>query len=99
MKSSLNALLIAGAVMVVPTANAEFIASVGYALVGGDDLVKTSDEDLEAGAGLYGDIGVLHQPEGSALSYQATIGLKVNTVDFDGGDADIFSLPLNFLVF
>ncbi len=99
MKSSLKALLVAGTVMVVPTANAEFIASVGYALVGGDDLVETSGEDLEAGAGLYGDIGVLHQPEGSALSYQATFGLKLNVVDFDGGDADIFSLPLNFMVF
>ena len=99
MKSSLNALLVAGSMMVVPVANAEYIASVGFAPVGGEDLVKTSGEDLQAGAGFYADIGVLHQPEGSAISYQATFGLKLNLVSFEGGDADIFSLPLNAMVF
>ncbi len=99
MKSSLKALLVVGSVMGVPAANAEFIASIGFAPVGGEDLVETSEEDLEAGAGVYGDIGVLHQPEGSPLSYQATFGLKLNFVDFDGGDADIVSLPLNFMMF
>ena len=99
MKKTVNAFIIATTLVVAPTANADYIASVGFAPIGGDDLVETSGEDLEAGAGIYGDIGILHQPAGSALSYQATFGLKLNFVEFEGGDADITSLPLNFMMF
>jgi len=96
---NLKVLIIAGAMLFIPTANAAFIASVGFAPFGGDNLVQTTEEDLEAGTGLYGDLGFLLRPASSAISYQATIGLKANAVDFDGGDADIVSLPMNMMIF
>ncbi len=99
MKSSLKAMFVVWVVMIVPVANAEYIASIGSAPIGGDELWGTSGKDLEAGAGIYGDIGVLHQPQDSVISYQVTFGLKFDFIDFNGGDASTFSVPLNAMVF
>jgi len=98
MKKSILGVVVLGAVITVPAANAALVANLGYA-IGGDTLAETDGADLDAGGGFYGDIGVLHHPDGSNISYQATIGLKIDTVDATNGDADTSSLPLNFLVF
>lgn len=100
MKNSARVAVLAGVLMIAPAVKAEYIASVGFAPFGGENLIVSAGDDLEAGAGLYGDVGVLHQPVGSVVAYQATFGLKLNFVEFDdGGDADVVSLPLNFMIF
>lgn len=99
MKCYLKLAVLALPLWFVPAANAEMVVSLGYALVGGDNLVETTGEDLDAGAGFTGDIGFLKRPEGSDFSYQGTIGFKADFVDFDGGDADTFSIPLHLLAF
>jgi len=98
MKKNILGAVVLGAVMTTPAANAALVANLGYA-IGGDTLAETDGADLDAGGGIYGDIGILHHPDGSNISYQATIGLKFDAVDATNGDADTSSLPLNFLVF
>ena len=66
---------------------------------GGDDLVTTSDGDLEAGGLLYFGAGLSFEPENSPFIYRSTIGVKYNFVEFDSpsGDSTLTSLPIDFL--
>jgi len=75
-KSILGAAIVAGTVLSVPAANADFIANIGYA-IGGDTLAETSGTDLDAGAGLYGDIDMLYQPDESSISFSGNCWFKV----------------------
>ena len=69
---------------------------MGGLYFGGDDLVQTTAEDLKAGGLLYIGAGILIEPENSNLVYQATLGYKWDTVEFDipAGDSTISSNPL-----
>lgn len=68
---------------------------LGGIYFGGDDLVETTAEDLKAGGLLYVGAGVLVEPEGSNVVFQATIGYKWDSVEFDfpSGDSEISSNP------
>lgn len=73
------------------------IAYTGLAL-GGDDLVDTTAEDLQAGGLIYGQIGITYQFD-TPLLLQATIGYKFDTVDYVGGESTISSIPVDLLAF
>ncbi len=66
---------------------------------GGDDLVTTSDRDLQAGGLLYFGAGLTYEPENNPLIYRTTIGYKFNFVEFDtpSGESTLTSLPIDFL--
>ncbi|KAF0191828.1 MAG: hypothetical protein FD165_1551 [Gammaproteobacteria bacterium] len=66
---------------------------------GGDDLVTTSDGDLQAGGLLYFGAGLTYEPENNPLIYRTTIGYKFNFVEFDtpSGESTLTSLPIDVL--
>jgi len=65
---------------------------------GGDNLVETNRDDLEAGGLFHFGGGFSIQSPDSDVSYQLTLGYKFDSVDFDipKGDSSISSLPLEF---
>jgi len=80
-------------------AKAEMVANLGYAFSGGENLVETTGEDLDAGAGVFGDIGFIKNHGNRGISYQGTIGFKIDGVEYNDGEADTSSYPLHFLAF
>jgi len=74
---------------------------IGGLFFGGDTLVPTTGGDLDAGGLLYFGAGIMIEPEGSNLAFQATLGYKWDTIEFDipRGDSKISSNPLEFIAF
>jgi len=74
---------------------------IGGLFFGGDTLVETTGGDLDAGGLLYIGAGIMIEPEGSNMAFQATLGYKWDTIDFDipSGDSTISSNPLEFIAF
>ncbi len=74
---------------------------IGGLAFGGETLVSTSGEDLDAGGLLYFGGGVLHEPVNSDLMYQFSVGYKFDTVEFSGpnGDSTVSVLPLDAVAF
>jgi hypothetical protein len=66
---------------------------------GGDDLVTTSDGDMEAGGLLYFGAGLSWEPRNNPLLYRTTLGIKYNFVEFDTprGESTLVSLPVDFV--
>jgi len=94
MVSGLTALLCG-----VQFANAGMVFNAGFATPGGHDLIVETDEELEAGAGVYGSFGLVHKRTDSPWSCQAMLGIKVNAVEFTGGEADIRAFPVHLMGF
>ena len=65
---------------------------IGGLAFGGDTLISTSGEDLDAGGFPYFGGGAIFQPANSALMFQFSIGYKFDTVDFVTPNGGI-SLP------
>jgi len=74
---------------------------IGGLAFGGETLVNTSGEDLDAGGLIYLGGGMLYEPQNSNLLYQFSIGYKFDTVDFTGpsGDSTMSVLPLDAVAF
>ena len=74
---------------------------MGGIYAGGDDLVETTTEDLQAGGFLYIGAGILIEPENSNMVFQATLGYKWDTIEFDipSGDSTISSNPLEITAY
>lgn len=64
---------------------------------GGEDLVTTSDGDMEAGGLLYFGAGVTWEPANNPLLYRTTLGVKYNFVEFDApsGESSLVSWPVD----
>ncbi len=98
----LNRLTIAGLVLFFSTAmsaHAEMVVNLGIASPGGNDLIVETDEELEAGAGLVGSVGLVHRKKGSPWSCQAMLGVKFNGVEFTGGEATIRAYPMHLMTY
>lgn len=74
------------------------IAGLAY---GGDNLVSTSGQDLDAGNLFYIGGGAIFEPNNSPLVYQFSMGYKTYSIDFSGpsGDGSISVLPLDAVAF
>ncbi len=74
---------------------------IGGFAFGGETLVSTSGEDLNAGGLLYFGAGALFEPDNSDLMYQFSLGYKFDTIEFSGpsGDSTISVIPLDAVVF
>ena len=68
---------------------------------GGDTLVDTTNENLDAGGLLYVGGGILIEPLNSNLMYQFSLGYKFDNVAFSGpsGDASIKVVPVDAVAF
>jgi hypothetical protein len=99
----LRALMLLFAFCAASTVSAEetkpFI--IGGFAFGGESLVSTSGEDLDAGGFLYFGGGMIHEPKNGNLLYQFSIGYKFDTVEFSGpsGDSTVSVMPLDAMVF
>jgi len=81
------------------TVHADMVFNAGIASPGGHDLIVETDEELEAGAGVYGSFGLVHRHTDSPWSSQAMLGIKINAVEFTGGEADIRAFPVHLMGF
>lgn len=74
---------------------------IGGLAFGGETLVSTSGEDLDAGGFVYLGAGILFEPKNSDLMYQFSLGYKTDNVAFSGpsGDSTISVMPLDAVVF
>lgn len=99
MKNLVKALGLAFFICGVQAAQADMVFNVGGAAPGGHDLIAQTDEELEAGAGIYANFGLAHRRNDSPWQCQATIGIKLNAADFTGGDATLRAYPLHLMGF
>lgn len=76
-------------------ASPELLLTLG-AEAGGDDLVETTQEDLQAGGGYFLGAGLQFKELHSDLRYMATINYRRRSVDFVGpsGEATMEVMPL-----
>ncbi len=98
----LKKILLAGCLLGLTTvAQAEIrpIIEVGIES-GGDFLVKTTAEDMNAGGGFYLGAGVdLVTGDSDDVFYRIMVGYLFDTIDFIGGDASTNAVPIHLGVF
>ncbi|HEC17924.1 MAG TPA: hypothetical protein ENI97_01110 [Gammaproteobacteria bacterium] len=74
---------------------------IGGFAFGGETLVSTTGEDLDAGGFIYAGAGVMFEPDHSELMYQISLGYKFDTVEFTGpnGDSTVSVIPVDAVAF
>lgn len=68
---------------------------------GGDNLIETNIDDLDAGGLFYFGGGIHVAPQNSNMAFQVTLGYKFDSIDFDipSGDSSISSMPLEITAY
>ncbi len=101
-KHLIAATLIGLSTLLTPSAWAQedlhFTVNAGFS-TGGDKLVETTQADLNAGGGFFGEVGIVYTLPALPISIQATIGLMFDSVDYVGGKSSIDSNLLNLILF
>jgi hypothetical protein len=74
---------------------------IGGLAFGGENLISTTTEDMDAGGFLYFGGGAIIEPANSNLMFQVSLGYKFDHIEFSGprGDSTISTLPVDAMLF
>lgn len=74
---------------------------IGGFAFGGENLISTTTDDLDAGGLLYVGGGAIIEPANSNLMFQVSLGYKFDTIEFSGprGDSTISVIPVDAMLF